>query len=125
MSLAALLRSARDAMVRAVRGPPPPDDPPAVRSALEAFTQTLALYHFAGCPYCTRVRRALRQLGLEVEMRDIATERVHHDALMAGGGRSTVPCLRIDEGDETRWLYESGDIVQWLAAEAGAIRARG
>lgn len=34
--------------------------------------------------------------------------------MLAGGGRIKVPCLRIDEGGETRWIYESEDIVAYL-----------
>jgi glutathione S-transferase len=31
-----------------------------------------------------------------------------------GGGRATVPCLKIRRGDEVEWLYESRDIIDYL-----------
>ena len=35
--------------------------------------------------------------------------------LIAGGGKSQVPCLRIETGSgDVRWLYESIDIVRYL-----------
>jgi len=35
--------------------------------------------------------------------------------LIAGGGKSQVPCLRIEtENGDVRWLYESIDIVRYL-----------
>ena len=42
-------------------------------------------------------------------------DREAYDDLIRGGGRGTVPCLRIerDTGD-VEWLYESVDIVEYL-----------
>ena len=36
------------------------------------------------------------------------------DELIAQGSRVMVPCLRIKEGVEVKWLYESKDIIQFL-----------
>lgn len=37
--------------------------------------------------------------------------------LIAGGGRPTVPCLRIDHSHgESQWLYESLDIIEFIHA---------
>ena len=42
------------------------------------------------------------------------------DELVAGGGRATVPCLRIEQPDGTyEWMYESRDIVAYLAEQQG------
>ena len=39
--------------------------------------------------------------------------------LLMGGGRATVPCLRIeDDAGAVRWLYESNDIVEYLAGQS-------
>ena len=35
-------------------------------------------------------------------------------ALLAGGGKIKVPCLRIEENGESRWMYESNDIIRYL-----------
>ncbi len=81
--------------------------------------ERLALYHFPYCPFCVMVDRAIRRLGLDIERRDIRRERRHADALIEGGGRRTVPCLRIEgAGGAVHWLYESRDIIAWLEGYA-------
>ena len=35
--------------------------------------------------------------------------------LLQGGGKSTVPCLRIERGIEVSWMYESMDIIDYLS----------
>ncbi len=57
----------------------------------------------------------MRQQGIELETRN-TSERANADALRAGGGKSQVPCLLIQDGAQTRWLYESDDIIAYLAA---------
>jgi glutathione S-transferase len=74
----------------------------------------VALYHFEGCPFCSRVRSALGRLGLAVELRDIQRDPGRRAELVAATGRATVPCLRIEEGGAARWMHESADIVRWL-----------
>jgi len=75
----------------------------------------LSLYMFEGCPYCERVRVAIRDLDLPIEERDIRAEPAHASTLIEALGRSTVPVLRVDEeGGATRWLPESSDIVRYL-----------
>jgi len=79
-----------------------------------ARADDLALYHYEGCPYCSRVRRALDELGVEVELRDIHRDPAHERALVAARGRHTVPVLRIRRAEGDEWLPESRDIVQYL-----------
>lgn len=75
----------------------------------------LALYYYDGCPYCTRVQRAIDRLGVSVEMRNILRDRSHQDALLAARGRRTVPVLRITHPDgRDEWMPESADIVDYL-----------
>ena len=93
---------------------------PIARSAAEqarvdAETSKLALYHFASCPYCRKVRRDIRLLGLSIEQRDIKQDPARRDELVAGGGKKQVPCLRVTEPDgSVRWIYESRDIGRHL-----------
>jgi glutaredoxin len=93
---------------------------PLARSAAEQArvddaTRSLALYHFAACPYCRKTRRDIRLLGLGIEERDIKREPARKAELVAGGGKRQVPCLRIEEPDGTvRWMYESRAITDYL-----------
>lgn len=42
----------------------------------------------------------------------------HNAELIAGGGKSQVPCLRIEnQAGEASWLYESIDIIRYLRNE--------
>ncbi len=83
----------------------------------------LTLYHFPGCPYCGRVQRALRKLGLEITQRDIHQDPDARQTLEAAMGRATVPVLHIDNtAADARWLPESADIVRYLYAEQGQGR---
>jgi glutaredoxin len=75
----------------------------------------LSLYHFQSCPYCLLVRRAIDELGLEVELRDILEDPARLRELVEATGRRMVPCLRIESEDGTvRWMHESRDIVDYL-----------
>jgi glutathione S-transferase len=79
----------------------------------------LSLYQFPGCPYCQRVRDALKRLKLDVEMRDITAQPQHRDELVRATGRGTVPVLRIeDTPGAVRWLPESLDIIRYLEERA-------
>ena len=80
-----------------------------------AVEEGLALYQFMSCPFCAHVRSAVDALGLEIELRDIHAAPGYAEELRAVMGRSTVPVLRIAEGDgEPRWLPESTDIIHYL-----------
>jgi glutathione S-transferase len=84
-------------------------------NALESMmSESYVLYHYASCPFCARVDRFLAQFGIEIERRDTLRDRQARTELVAGGGRSTVPCLQIRSEAGVRWLYESLDIMQYL-----------
>ncbi len=75
----------------------------------------LALYHFNSCPFCMRVRDAASKLDLDLELRDIQRDADSREELMSATGRTSVPCLRIEDADGgVRWMHESLDIVDYL-----------
>ena len=45
--------------------------------------------------------------------------------LVEGGGRQTVPCLRIEAEDGVRWMYESLDIMRYLDAQHAGAQTNG
>jgi len=76
------------------------------------------LYYFSTCPYCILVRLALLWWGLKIPLREIMFNSQNNADLIAGGGKSQVPCLRIEtETGDVSWLYESIDIVRYLKTE--------
>lgn len=74
----------------------------------------LSLYHFQACPFCASTRTTITGLAVDVELRDIVNQRQYRDELIQGGGKPQVPCLKIEQNGQTRWLYESRDIVAYL-----------
>jgi len=84
-------------------------------SARQQIDEAFALYHFEGCPYCTRVRKVLDELDLDVELRDTLYDGDNAAELVQATGRQTVPVLRIEQPDgSVRWLPESADIIAYL-----------
>ena len=75
----------------------------------------LALYEYAGCPFCGMVMSSINRLGIEVEIRDISENPQFRNDLIEARGRATVPVLRITSPDgEDRWMPESRDIMHYL-----------
>ena len=72
------------------------------------------LYYFATCPFCIKVRMALWKMRIRVPLRNIHHNVEFKKQLEEGGGKVQVPCLRIEDGDQVSWLYESDDIVRYL-----------
>lgn len=85
-----------------------------------ALSETYQLFKSDTCGFCHRVRAYVAQLGMELPVRDIHTEAEAFRELLQGGGRSMVPCLRIEratgDGTEVEWMYESMDIMQYLGS---------
>ena len=77
--------------------------------------KTLDLYYYDECPYCQKVLRAMRKLGIahKITLKNILTSREAADTLVRVGGKRQVPCLFIDG----KPMYESDDIVAWLTHE--------
>lgn len=79
----------------------------------------LSLYHFERCPFCVMTRREIQRLNLPIEERDILKEPEFRQQLLEGGGRTTVPCLRIESDTGVHWMYESRDIIAYLEERFG------
>ncbi|HCB41575.1 MAG TPA: glutaredoxin [Pseudomonas sp.] len=94
--------------------PSPMQREPAAQAAVNEAASALALYQFHGCPFCVKTRRTLRRLNLPVQLRDASGNAEHRETLLREGGKIQVPCLRIEEDGQTRWLYESSAIGAYL-----------
>lgn len=95
--------------------------PPKVKRSMDGQTKadkvakTMSLYNYFACPFCIKVRRTVRRLNIPLEYRDAQVRgSEHRKTLEKEGGKIKVPCLRIDDGSKTTWLYESNDIIDYL-----------
>lgn len=87
---------------------------------VDAELKKLALYQFTVCPFCIKTRRAMHKLGLKVETRNASGNNQARKDLEQQGGKIQVPCLRIsEEGKDDVWMYESGQIIQYLEQRFG------
>jgi len=88
------------------------------QQCVDKATTSMSLYQFYACPFCLKTRRAFKRLGLNIETRN-AQKGPGRAELLAEGGAIKVPCLRIDNGKETIWMYESSEIIQYLEQRFG------
>ncbi len=85
------------------------------QQSIDESTQHIHLYQLPACPFCVKVRRALKRDGLNVAIRNIANGNEHQQELIKEGGKRKVPCLRIEqENKPVQWLYESSDIIEYM-----------
>ncbi len=84
-----------------------------------APAESYELYKTDLCGFCYRVRHWLDANGIEIPLRDVNQDQEAFRELLQGGGRTTVPCLKIQRGDEVEWMFESMDIIRYLAAKYG------
>ena len=75
----------------------------------------LILYQFEACPYCAKVRAAIKELGVELDVRDTRENDNYREELVAMTGKTQVPCLIIDG----KPMHESDDIVDYLKENFG------
>ncbi len=88
---------------------------PSQQQEVDNACKNLALYQFKTCPFCVKVRKEIRRLNLNIELRDTQHDTSNRAELETGGGLVKVPCLRITKADgDVQWLYESSDINAWL-----------
>lgn len=93
---------------------------PSAQQRVEAEAESLKLYQFLACPFCVKVRRQMKRLSLPIETRDTKRNDEWREELLREGGSPKVPCLRIDDDGETRWLYESKAINEYLEGRFSA-----
>jgi glutaredoxin len=87
----------------------------AAQQSVDQQCKDLALYQYRTCPFCIKVRREVTRLSLPIVMLDVQKQPQHRAALLQGGGRVKVPCLKITNAQgQVEWLYESAAINQYL-----------
>ncbi|RLM74855.1 uncharacterized protein C2845_PM15G09350 [Panicum miliaceum] len=83
---------------------------------------TLQLYEFEACPFCRRVREAMTELDLSVEVYPCPKGSLRHREIVKKiGGMEQFPLL-VDASTGVT-MYESGDIVNYLFRQYGQGRS--
>ncbi|MFK8011936.1 MAG: glutaredoxin family protein [Marinicellaceae bacterium] len=91
------------------------------QNTINQQTEKLKLYQFHACPFCVKVRRLMKKLTLNIELRDAKNNPEFRAELESEGGRIKVPCLKIEDKDgSVKWLYESSDINAYLSQKFGS-----
>lgn len=76
----------------------------------------LILYIKVGCQYCAKVLKTAQELGLALDLRNVANPAVSAE-LCARGGKRQMPYF-VDEEAKVE-MYESDDIVAYLHQKFG------
>jgi len=85
------------------------------QASIERQTAHLSLYQFKACPFCVKVRRAMKRYSLNIDTRDAKLNEQYRQELLTQGGAIKVPCLRVeDDKGGVEWLYESNHIIEYL-----------
>jgi glutaredoxin len=88
---------------------------PELQAQIDLETKKLTLYQFKSCPFCVKVRMAMKKRSLTIETRDAKRSDAAMAELLAGGGKLKVPCLKIEDASgNATWMYESSDIISYL-----------
>jgi glutaredoxin len=80
----------------------------------------LELFYYEQCPYCQLVLRKLKSLNIKDKVILKNTKEVddYYNYHRKKTGRSTVPCLYIDDQP----MFESADICHWLEINLNKIK---
>lgn len=90
-----------------------------LQRVVDELSEDMSLYQFKACPFCVKVRRTMTRLNLNIDIKDAANNELHRQELIEQGGKLKVPCLRTQDGDTVKWLYESNDIIAYLENRFG------
>lgn len=77
--------------------------------------QMLELYQFESCPYCSKVRKKLTELGIDVKLKQV--DKNDRSRVEEVSGQTNVPVL-VDPNTDTT-MPESDDIVDYLEEHYG------
>ncbi len=88
---------------------------PVEQKQIDQQTAALSLYQYKACPFCVKVRRAMKRNSLNIHTHDAKRSESSRKELIEGGGKLKVPCLRVeDKNGDVRWIYESSSIIGFL-----------
>ena len=97
-----------------ITSPNAPSRSPQQQALIDQKTHGLKIYEMHACPFCVKVRREIKRLGLNIASTDVKKQADDMATLVSEGGKFQVPCLRIEHEQNVEWLYESNDIIKYL-----------
>ena len=100
--------------VDTITSPKKPERSAQEQSIFDEKTSNLSIYEMLACPFCVKVRREIKRLGLNIDRYDVKQSSQAMEQLINGGGKFQVPCLKIELGNKVQWMYESDDIIKYL-----------
>jgi glutaredoxin len=94
-----------------------------LQATIDQQTAGMSLYQYPACPFCVKVRRAMKRNSLNIQTVDAKRCDISKQALVKGGGKLKVPCLRIEESvGDVRWMYESSEIISYLENKVSELQ---
>ncbi len=84
------------------------------QALIDQKTDGLKIYEMHACPFCVKVRREIKRLGLNIARTDVKKHADDMTTLISEGGKFQVPCLRIENQQQVTWLYESDEIIKYF-----------
>lgn len=95
---------------------------PELQTKIDQETAAFTLYQYPACPFCVKVRRAMKRNSLKIKTVNAKTCETSKKELETEGGKLKVPCLRIeDNAGGVTWMYESADIINFLEQRVAAL----
>ena len=97
-----------------ITSPSAPNRSKEAQALIDQKTNGLVIYEMRACPFCVKVRREIKRLGLNIKHIDVKKSAADMNTLVSQGGKFQVPCLRVESLQGVKWLYESNDIIKHL-----------
>lgn len=101
-------------LMNAIFAPSARKHTPEATEKLAVALAGITLYHYPACPFCVKVRRAMKRNGIELPLTNAKHNEAAKQELLEQGGKLMVPCLRIERAGNVEWMYESSDIIDYL-----------
>lgn len=87
---------------------------PVEQQRVDRLANSLTLYTVNNYPQCRKLSKHLQELNVSVTVKDLKRCHIYEKELFAGGGKAQVPCLRVEKGSQSQWIYEFEEIVRYL-----------
>lgn len=79
---------------------------------------SIELYELEGCPFCSKVKQKLDEIGLEYESHLVSRSHADRDEVKEASGQTGVPVL-VDHEHDIEGMPESSDIIAYLEKTYG------